>query len=130
MEYHSLTHQLSEKIQKSLEEFNVGVKLDKETIYFDPSVLFSRLLLMIEREQRMTEYFCYELTPVPTSLFEDVMMKKSARSFLMKAVTKNVPRDASYVSPLHILDGGALLRKLNGSQALPFIILFFNLVII
>ena len=47
----------------------------------------------------------------------------------MKAVTKNVPRDASYVSPLHILDGGALLRKLNGSQALPFIILCFNLVI-
>ena len=130
MEYHSLTHQLSEKIQKSLEEFNVGVKLDKETIYFDPSVLFSRLLLMIEREQRMTEYFCYELTPVPTSLFEDIMMRKSARSFLMKAVTKNVPRDASYVSPVYILDGGALLRKLNGSQALPFIILFFNLVII
>ena len=93
-------------------------------------MLFSRLLLMIEREQRMTEYFCYELTPVPTSLFEDIMMRKSARSFLMKAVTKNVPRDASYVSPLNILDGGTLLRKLNGSQALPFIILLFNLVII
>ena len=34
---------------KSLEELKVGIKLDKETIYVDPSVLFSRLLFMIER---------------------------------------------------------------------------------
>ena len=98
---------------KSLEELNVGLKLDKETIYVDPSVLFSRLLLMIEREQRMIEYFRYELTPVPTSLFEDGMMRKPANSLLMKAVTKNVPRDASHVSPVYILDGGALLRKIK-----------------
>ena len=97
---------------KSLEELKVGVKLDKETIYVDPSVLFSRLLLMIEREQRMIEYFRHELTPVPTSPFEDGMMRKSAKSVLMKAVTKNVPRDASYVSPVGILDGGAL-RKIK-----------------
>ena len=31
----------------------------------------------------------------------------------MKAITKNVPRDASYVSPVYILNGGALLRKLK-----------------
>ena len=30
---------------KSLEELKVGLKLDKENIYVDPSVLFSRLLL-------------------------------------------------------------------------------------
>ena len=98
---------------KSLDELKVGVKLDKETIFVDPSVLFSILLLMIERELRMIEYFRYELTPVPTSLFEDGMMRKSVRFILMKVVTKNVPSDASYVSPVHILDGGALLRKIK-----------------
>ena len=98
---------------KSLDELKVGVKLDKETIFVDPSVLFSILLLMIERELRMIEYFRYELTPVPTSLFEDRMMRKSVRSILMKVVTKNVPSDASYVSPVYILDGGALLRKIK-----------------
>ena len=98
---------------KSLDELKVGVKLDKETIFVDPSVLFSILLLMIERELRMIEYFRYELTPVPTSLFEDGMMRKSVRSILMKVVTKNVPSDASYVSPVYILDGGALLRKIK-----------------
>ena len=98
---------------KSLDELKVGVKLDKETIFVDPSVLFSILLLMIERELRMIEYFRYELTPVPTSLFEDRMMRKSVKSILMKVVTKNVPSDASYVSPVYILDGGALLRKIK-----------------
>ena len=87
---------------KSLEKLRVGLKLDKETISVDPSMLFSRLLLMIEREQRMIEYFRYEFTPVPTSLFEDGMMRKSEKSFLMKAVTKNVPRDACYISPVYI----------------------------
>ena len=98
---------------ESLEELKVGVKLDKETIFVDPSVLFSILLLKIERELRMIEYFRYELTPVPTSLFEDGMMRKSVRSILMKVVTKNVPSDASYVSPVYILDDGALLRKIK-----------------
>ena len=68
---------------------------------------------MIEREQRMIVYFCYEITPVPTSLFEDGMMRKSAKSVLMKTVTKNVPKNASYVSPVYILDGGAFLRKIK-----------------
>ena len=96
---------------KSLEELKVGIKLDKETMYVDPNVLFSRLLLMIERGQRIIEYFRYELTPVPTSLFEDGMMKKPAKFVLMKAVTKKCNKDASYVSSEYILGGGALLRK-------------------
>ena len=53
------------------------------------------------------------IKPVPTSLFEDGIMRKSAKSLLMKAVTKNVPRDASHVSPVYILYGGALLRKIK-----------------
>ena len=38
---------------KSLQELKVGLKLDKENVYVDPSELFSRLLLMTEREQIM-----------------------------------------------------------------------------
>ena len=45
---------------------------------------------MIEREQRMIEYFRNESTPVPTSIFEDRMMRQSGKSVLMKAVTRNV----------------------------------------
>ena len=66
---------------KSLEELKVGVKLEKETIYVDPSVLFSRLLLMIEREQRMIEYFHDELAPVTASLFEDGLWENMQSPF-------------------------------------------------
>ena len=96
---------------KSLEELKAGLKLYKVTIYVDPSVLFSRLLLMIGREQRMIEYFRYELTPVPTSLFGDRMMRKSTKSLLLKAFSKNVSRDAYYRSPVYILDGGAFATQ-------------------
>ena len=59
---------------------------------------FSRLLLLNEREQSMTEHFHYELTPVPTSHFEDGMTSKSSKSVLMKAITRSAPKDACYTS--------------------------------
>ena len=113
IEQHSLTLNKRKEQIKSLEKLKVDLKLVKETIYLDPTLLFSSSLHMIEREQRMIVYFCYEITPVPTSLFEDGMMRKSAKSVLMKTVTKNVPKNASYVSPVYILDGGAFLRKIK-----------------
>ena len=86
-------------------------------------MLFSRLLLMIEREQRMIEYFRYEFTPVPTSLFEDGMMRKSEKSFLMKAVTK-------MYQGTHVIFLQYTFKciKLNDFQTLPFVMLFFNAV--
>ena len=61
----------------------------------------------------MIEHFRYELTPAPMFLFEDEMMRKSTKSILVKAVTKIVARDVSYVFPVYSLDGGALLRKIK-----------------
>ena len=93
IEQHSLTLNKRKEQIKSLEKLKVDLKLVKETIYLDPTLLFSSSLHMIEREQRMIVYFCYEITPVPTSLFEDGMMRKSAKSVLMKTVIKNVPKE-------------------------------------
>ena len=39
----------------------------------------------------MTPYFEYELTPIPTSLFKDYAMRKTAKSQLAKVLTSNVP---------------------------------------
>ena len=113
---------------KSLEELKVGVKFDKETIFVDPSVLFSVLLLMIERELRMIEYFHYELTPVPTSLFEDGMMRKSVRSILMKELQKMYQVTHLMYLQYTFWMVEHCYAKLNESQTLPFIMLFFNVV--
>ena len=48
----------------------MGVEIDKEKIHVDPMLLFSKLLVLIEREEEIREYCRFELTAFPTSLFK------------------------------------------------------------
>ena len=75
---------------RTLVSLKVGVRIENENVYVDPALLFSRLLVLVEREENMMKYFSYELTPIPTSLFENGMMTKASKSNLAKAVTKDV----------------------------------------
>ena len=52
---------------KSLIKLSQGIKVDDQEIHIDPTVLFLRILLLIERSEDPTSYFDYELTPYPTS---------------------------------------------------------------
>ena len=59
----------------------------------------------------MIQYFKYELTAFPTSLFKDAGIRKMQKSQLAKAITTCVePADFS-VSAVYVIDGGALLHK-------------------
>ena len=75
---------------KTLESLKMGVEIDKEKIHVDPMLLFSRLLALIEREEEIREYFRFELTAFPISLFQNGMMRKANKSKLAKALEKNV----------------------------------------
>ena len=59
---------------KTLGLLKIGVEKDKENIHVDPMLLFSRLLVLIEREEEMREYFRFELKAFPASLFQNGMM--------------------------------------------------------
>ena len=83
---------------------------------------------MIEREQRMIEYFRYELTPVPTSLFEDGMMGKSAKSVILKALQKTYQGTHLMYLQNTFWMVEHCYTKSNGSRTLPFVMLFFNTV--
>ncbi len=52
--------------------------------------LFSRLIAIVQREEDMTPYFRYELTPIPTSLFKDGVMRKTQKSQLAKLLTSDL----------------------------------------
>ena len=73
----------SEKV-KSLIKLSTAVKVDDKDLHIDPSVLFLRVILLVERADDPVEYFSYELTPVPTSLFRNKFMRKPAKSLLAK----------------------------------------------
>ena len=70
---------------KTLELLKMGVEINKEKIHVDPMLLFSRLLALIEREEEIREYFRFELTAFPISLFQNGMMRKANKSKLAKA---------------------------------------------
>ena len=59
----------------------------------------------------MTPYFDYELTAIPTSLFKDYAMCKTAKAQLAKALMSNVQPSERNTQILHVLDGGALIHS-------------------
>ena len=59
----------------------------------------------------MTQYFKYELTAFPTSLFKEAGMCKTQKSQLAKAITTGVESADCSVSAVYVIDGGALPHK-------------------
>ena len=98
---------------RTLECLKNGVQLEKESFHVDPMILFSRLLVLVERDDDMKKCFNYELTPNPTSLFDHGMMRKANKSALGKAIKQNSLPDKLPVSSMYIIDGGALLHKVK-----------------
>ena len=48
-------------------------KTDNEVVNVNPLILFSRLILLAEREEETTPCFGYELTNYPFSLFKELL---------------------------------------------------------
>ena len=65
----------------------MGITIENQVIHIDPSMLFTRLIVLLERSERMEDYFQFELTPMPTSLFKDGMMRKSNKAALETHLT-------------------------------------------
>ena len=90
------------------------MEIDKEKIHVDLMLLFSRLLVLIERGENIRKYFRFERTAFPTSLFKNGMMQKANKSKLVKALKKNVSSNSYQADQsFHVLDGGALLHKVK-----------------
>lgn len=139
---------------KSLQHLKQGIRINSETVPIDPSVLFTRLVVLLEREEHMEKYFNYELTPVPTSLFKDKFMRHPDKSSLAHALrdkitpinkgkeSANAEKQheisscGSFIDIVeqpkmfHVLDGGALLHRVfwNGATYMDVIQQYRNYV--
>lgn len=69
--------------------------------------------MLVERDGNMKQYFGYELTLFPTSLFDNGMMRKPNKSNLAKALKEGLNHSVPVRSPYHVIDGGALLHKVK-----------------
>ena len=74
----------------SLARFHSTLKTANEVVNVNPLILFSRLVLLAEREEETTPCFEYELINYPFSLFKDSMMRNGSKTalcnFLMKVI--------------------------------------------
>lgn len=61
----------------------------------------------------MEQYFGYELSSLPTSLFKDKYMRKTDKSQLAKELCNNVESSSVPQSSLHVIDGGYLLHVVH-----------------
>ena len=61
---------------KSLVDLKPGIQVDQQKMNIDSTILFSRLIVIVQREEDMSLYFKYKLTAFPTSLFKDYVMHK------------------------------------------------------
>ena len=49
-------------------------------MHINPVVLFNRLTMLIKREEERLNFFKYELTPEPASLFKDRKIRKANKA--------------------------------------------------
>ena len=90
-----------------------GIKVDQDTVHVEPLILFSRLLVLLERCEDTTPYSQYELTPFPTSLFKHSVMCKPNKSVLGSSLTSGVTTVITEIDTSYVLDGGALLHRVR-----------------
>ena len=98
---------------KSLDHLYPGIQVDKDKIHINPTLLFSCLIAIIQREEDITPYFAYELTAFPTSLFKHYAMRKTAKAQLAKVLMSNVQPSECNTQMHHVLDGGALVHRVK-----------------
>ena len=73
---------------RSLESLSNTIKICDSSESINPTVLFTRLTAVAQREEDVGKYFAYEMSPSPPSLFKDGLTRKPDKSSLRKALMK------------------------------------------
>ena len=109
----------------NLQSLYSNVNIDKEKVSVDPLTLFLRLIVLVERkpEKEIIEYFNYELSPYPMSLFKDGVMRTAAKSAL-KPFLRNGISPVEVPETVRVVDGGALLWCCDWKKDETFDVIF------
>ena len=99
---------------KSLSYLNKVVKVKDKAIYIDSMRLFTRLMIIGERELSLNESLSYELTHMPTSLFNNKQkMRKTNKAVLANNFKKRVSDVCVKDVKVTVIDGGWLMHQVQ-----------------
>ncbi len=71
---------------KPLANLKPGIIVDQREVNIDPTILFTRLIAVVLREEDTSPYFEYELIAFPTSLFRENFMRRAVKTQLAKSL--------------------------------------------
>ena len=90
------------------------IQIDKKQVFVNPTILFSRLIVIIQREEKTTPYFDYVLTIIPNFLFITILcikLQSHNKQNLLQIMYNHMNR----MFKEHVLlKVGSLFIKLNG----------------
>ena len=96
-------------------------KDEKNPVCVNPTLLFTRLAAIAEREENVEQYFDFELTHRPQSLFKNELMRKQDKSSLRNALlTDEATESVDTIEGKHMIDGGALLHRVHWRKGMTF----------
>ena len=102
---------------RTLHHLYPGVSVDKRKFNINPSILFTRLMAIVQREESICPFFEYELTTIPTALFKDNIMRRTDKSQLGRALKDGIqPCESLEEQGMFVLDGGSLLHRMKWSK--------------
>ena len=71
---------------RTLDYLQLGIQVEKKKVTINPTLLFTRLIAVVQREEDMFPFFRNELTSIRTSLFKDNYLRKTDKAQLSKAL--------------------------------------------
>ena len=93
----------------------------KDAVSVNPTLLFTRLAAIAEREENVEQYFDYELNHQALSLFKNGLMRKPDKAALRKSLLPDEDVTTVDVSEFqYVLDGGALLHRVHWEKGMLF----------
>ena len=88
-----------------------SITIEKERVAIDPLTLFLRLAVLVDRKPKgeIKNCFYYELTPYPTALFRDSLMRTAKNKSTLKNVLLEEVKPTENTESEIVANGGALL---------------------
>ena len=103
-----------------------SVTTQGETINVDPTLLFQRLVHLAEKNpESLASVFQYELTNIPTSMFEPSGLPREAKKHaLADELWKRSKQESNDLNSIQqvqfVLDGGSLLHRLSWAKGMTY----------
>ena len=97
---------------KTFQDLLPTTTVGEKKVFISPAILFSRLTALTNFRDDVEENFSFELTPEPTSLFKQGMMRKPTKVNLRNHLIESENTVTLDVRNVCIIDGGMPLHKL------------------